>query len=117
MRAIEEAAGLESIPAATALGWVWNRKPLTRGLVPKGGLEPPRVAPYAPQTYVSTNSTTSAQLQDRLSCNVARLSLARSTTCLASSRSALLTEGSSASESLVEPVSSRCPVAESPAAE
>ncbi len=29
-------------------------------LVPKGGLEPPRVAPYAPQTYVSTNSTTSA---------------------------------------------------------
>ena len=30
------------------------------GLVPKGGLEPPRVAPYAPQTYVSTNSTTSA---------------------------------------------------------
>lgn len=29
--------------------------------MPKGGLEPPRVAPYAPQTYVSTNSTTSAQ--------------------------------------------------------
>ena len=28
--------------------------------MPKGGLEPPRVAPYAPQTYVSTNSTTSA---------------------------------------------------------
>jgi hypothetical protein len=35
-----------------------------RGLVPKGGLEPPRVAPYAPQTYVSTNSTTSAHSQD-----------------------------------------------------
>jgi hypothetical protein len=32
------------------------------GLVPKGGLEPPRVAPYAPQTYVSTSSTTSALL-------------------------------------------------------
>jgi hypothetical protein len=30
--------------------------------VPKGGLEPPRVAPYAPQTYVSTSSTTSALL-------------------------------------------------------
>src|SRR3990172_11063333 len=29
-------------------------------LVPKGGLEPPRIAPYAPQAYVSTNSTTSA---------------------------------------------------------
>ena len=28
--------------------------------MPKGGLEPPRVAPYAPQTYVSTSSTTSA---------------------------------------------------------
>ena len=30
-------------------------------MVPKGGLEPPRVSPYAPQTYVSTNSTTSAK--------------------------------------------------------
>ena len=29
--------------------------------MPKGGLEPPRVAPYAPQTYVSTSSTTSAK--------------------------------------------------------
>ena len=29
-------------------------------MVPKGGLEPPRIAPYAPQAYVSTNSTTSA---------------------------------------------------------
>ena len=26
--------------------------------VPRGGLEPPRIAPYAPQTYVSTSSTT-----------------------------------------------------------
>ena len=31
--------------------------------MPKGGLEPPRVAPYAPQTYVSTNSTTSAKIK------------------------------------------------------
>src|SRR6266571_3717622 len=37
---------------------------LDRGLVPKGGLEPPRVAPYAPQTYVSTSSTTSACLEN-----------------------------------------------------
>src|SRR5512147_678732 len=29
-------------------------------MVPKGGLEPPWVAPHAPQTCVSTNSTTSA---------------------------------------------------------
>lgn len=35
-----------------------------KGLVPKGGLEPPRVAPYAPQTYVSTSSTTSARSED-----------------------------------------------------
>src|SRR3990167_3225154 len=26
--------------------------------MPRGGLEPPWLAPYAPQTYVSTNSTT-----------------------------------------------------------
>jgi hypothetical protein len=32
-------------------------------VVPKAGLEPARVSPYAPQTYVSTNSTTSAKLQ------------------------------------------------------
>src|SRR5215213_2425407 len=36
-------------------------------MVPKGGLEPPRVSPYAPQTYVSTNSTTSALSEVRLS--------------------------------------------------
>jgi hypothetical protein len=29
-------------------------------LVRGGGLEPPRISPYAPQTYVSTNSTTCA---------------------------------------------------------
>jgi hypothetical protein len=34
-----------------------------RILMPKAGLEPARIAPYAPQTYVSTNSTTSAKLQ------------------------------------------------------
>jgi hypothetical protein len=36
-------------------------KSVKNNVVPKGGLEPPRVAPYAPQTYVSTNSTTSAR--------------------------------------------------------
>src|SRR6266566_374376 len=30
------------------------------GMVPKGGLEPPRVAPHAPQTCASANSATSA---------------------------------------------------------
>src|SRR6266545_5888071 len=30
-------------------------------LVPKGGLEPPRVAPHAPQTCASANSATSAR--------------------------------------------------------
>jgi hypothetical protein len=38
-----------------------------RRMVPKGGLEPPRVAPYAPQTYVSTSSTTSAVSRARWS--------------------------------------------------
>ena len=28
--------------------------------MPKGGFEPPRVAPYAPQAHVSASSTTSA---------------------------------------------------------
>ena len=38
--------------------------------MPKGGLEPPRVSPYAPQTYVSTNSTTSAIYQvSKVSCS------------------------------------------------
>src|SRR6266481_3204472 len=31
-----------------------------RSVVPKGGLEPPRVAPHAPQTCASANSATSA---------------------------------------------------------
>src|SRR6266496_6123773 len=31
------------------------------GMVPKGGLEPPRVAPHAPQTCASANSATSAR--------------------------------------------------------
>src|SRR5437773_6904741 len=38
--------------------------------MPQGGLEPRRVAPYAPQTYVSTSSTTSA-----LGCDSALLKL------------------------------------------
>src|SRR5689334_22980677 len=33
---------------------------LCRSMVPKGGLEPPRVAPHAPQTCASANSATSA---------------------------------------------------------
>src|ERR1700690_40132 len=32
-------------------------------MVPKGGLEPPWVAPHAPQTCVSTSSTTSALVE------------------------------------------------------
>src|ERR1700730_9387440 len=33
----------------------------SEGMVPKGGLEPPRVAPHAPQPCASANSATSAQ--------------------------------------------------------
>src|SRR5438309_11946226 len=32
-------------------------------VVPKGGLEPPRVAPHAPQTCASASSATSAQFR------------------------------------------------------
>src|SRR5438876_11756055 len=32
-------------------------------MVPKGGLEPPRVAPHAPQTCASASSATSAQCE------------------------------------------------------
>src|SRR5215470_12246245 len=38
----------------------WNLEPGTGFMVPSAGLEPAWVAPYAPQTYVSTNSTTTA---------------------------------------------------------
>src|SRR6267378_520908 len=34
-------------------------------MVPKGGLEPPRVAPHAPQTCASASSATSAREQGR----------------------------------------------------
>jgi hypothetical protein len=37
----------------------------TTGMVPKGGLEPPRVAPHAPQTCASASSATSADVSDR----------------------------------------------------
>ena len=43
-----------------------KRKPwgiFSKTLVPKGGLEPPHLTAYAPQTYVSTNSTTWANLK------------------------------------------------------
>src|SRR5207244_2176306 len=36
---------------------------LIGGLVPKGGLEPPRVTSHAPQTCASTSSATSARLE------------------------------------------------------
>src|ERR671925_1934946 len=36
-----------------------------RRMVPKGGLEPPRVAPHAPQTCASASSATSAREQSR----------------------------------------------------
>src|SRR5206468_12612024 len=38
------------------------------GMVPKGGLEPPRVAPHAPQTCASANSATSAQRRQSMPC-------------------------------------------------
>src|SRR3982074_3754028 len=37
-----------------------TRNAARESLVPKGGLEPPRVAPHAPQTCASANSATSA---------------------------------------------------------
>ena len=45
--------------------------------MPKGGLEPPRVAPYAPQTYVSTSSTTSASQEAFLGSTAVERSEAR----------------------------------------
>ena len=38
-----------------------RREPMQETMVPKGGLEPPRVTPHAPQTCASTNSATSAR--------------------------------------------------------
>ena len=35
-------------------------------MVPKGGLEPPRVTSHAPQTCASTNSATSANIKTKL---------------------------------------------------
>src|SRR5678815_6141222 len=42
-----------------------SRSSLGEGLVPKGGLEPPRVAPHAPQTCASANSATSAPAKSK----------------------------------------------------
>src|SRR5262249_56407335 len=47
--------GLGSDPT----GWIVLL--LQRLMVPKGGLEPPRVAPHAPQTCASASSATSAR--------------------------------------------------------
>src|SRR6185369_13721567 len=49
--------GMRSLTDGSA-GAVLSRE--IRSMVPKGGLEPPRVAPHAPQTCASANSATSA---------------------------------------------------------
>jgi hypothetical protein len=36
---------------------------IKKNMVPKAGLEPAWIAPHAPQTCVSTSSTTSAQIK------------------------------------------------------
>src|SRR3990172_10263079 len=46
-------------------------------MVPKGGLEPPRVAPHAPQTCASANSATSAPAKGEYLTGRARLSIRR----------------------------------------
>ena len=48
----------ERLKASTAV-------PAYENMVPKGGLEPPRVAPHAPQTCASASSATSAHEQRR----------------------------------------------------
>src|SRR6266511_5886596 len=44
-------------------------------LVPKGGLEPPRVAPHAPQTCASANSATSARRRPEYAVAASGLSI------------------------------------------
>src|SRR5262249_39411911 len=45
------------------------------GLVPKGGLEPPRVAPHAPQTCASASSATSAPAESKYAAESRGLSI------------------------------------------
>src|SRR4026208_1133347 len=44
-------------------------------MVPKGGLEPPRVAPHAPQTCASANSATSAPAKSKYAADARGLSI------------------------------------------
>src|SRR5262245_3768093 len=44
-------------------------------MVPKGGLEPPRVAPHAPQTCASANSATSAPARSQYAVDARTLSI------------------------------------------
>src|SRR5262245_46501682 len=46
-------------------------------MVPKGGLEPPRVAPHAPQTCASANSATSARARAKYAARPSALSTRR----------------------------------------
>src|SRR5262249_54613064 len=46
-------------------------------MVPKGGLEPPRVAPHAPQTCASASSATSAPAESKYAVDAIALSIDR----------------------------------------
>src|SRR2546429_5090453 len=67
-------------------------------LVPKGGLEPPRVTSHAPQTCASTSSATSAHLE-RLSKNSQSVWIASATSSESLSVSVLATETEQVAES------------------
>src|SRR4029077_14367254 len=63
-----------------------------RSVVPKGGLEPPRVAPHAPQTCASANSATSAPTRAQYAAPARALSIQRP------SRPALAAESNDAAD-------------------
>src|SRR6266478_3614420 len=52
-----------------------------RSVVPKGGLEPPRVAPHAPQTCASANSATSAPAKAQYAAPPRALSIRLAAEC------------------------------------
>src|SRR5580765_3997845 len=70
-----------SAPSACSLGASGGRSVLGEWtflkdcLVPKGGLEPPRVAPHAPQTCASANSATSAPAKSKYAVDARGLSM------------------------------------------
>src|SRR6266702_3222136 len=64
------AKGQEFFPSETR----W-RSTTRKEVVPKGGLEPPRVAPHAPQTCASANSATSAPASDEYAVGARGLSM------------------------------------------